>query len=468
MQKLIKQIFKITPLSCQTGTRVRHISALYITGDKATENYVTLQPYLDFKQTFQNIEQLEHSIEKRKMTTDLKKIKAMFVTYKEGFKAKEKLEDERELVAKQLKELSKIKSKDEDLINQLKEKGKNLRNELKTMRNNFYPIEDEFIQAFLHLPNTLHPQCPVGEHERVLYRSQSKLLESEKSHLHNKKLVEFVDNSQYYMLKEAAEFDYRCTQALSRYFLDKCDFIQSANPDFTRCVLLEANATPMDQYHMVLEPHLQNKINTAYLTGGASFESFLAAVTKLCVYPSVLPLKFVSCGRLYEISNTNDPPSLFTATQNNAVQTFVATTQQTEAEEQMENILNVCVDFYKIFNIQFRIVYVKASELTPAECLRAQIEIYSPYEKRYVCVGRVSNYKDFISKRILFTMRQQKDYHFLHLVGGPVLYTSRLIASLIEYGESLDYNKVLEALETSLSRENKPMNPVDDFNSLFK
>lgn len=467
MYKLTEKIFKIPTLFCHTLV-TRHISALHITGDKATENYVTLQPYLDFKQTFRNIEQLEHSIEKRKMAIDLKKVKEMFVIYKQGVKAKEKLEDERELVAKQLKELSKVKSKDEDLINQLKEKGKNLRNDLKAMKTSFYPIEDEFIQAFLNLPNTLHPQCPVGEHERVLYRMQCKLLDSEKSHLHHKELIEFVDNSQYYMLDEAADFDYRCTQAFSRYFLDKCDFIQTSNPDFTRCVLLEANATPMDQYHKVLEPHLLNKLNEAYLTGGASFESFLAAVTKLCVYPSVLPLKLVSCGRLYEITNTNNPPSLFTATQNNAVQTFVATTELVEAEEQMENILNTCVDFYKIFNIQFRIVYVKASELTPSECLRAQIEIYSPYEKRYVCVGHVSNYKDFVSKRILFTMRQQKDYHFLHLVGGPVLYTSRLIASLIEHGESLDYNKILKPLHTSCNVDKAPKSSIDEFKSLFK
>ncbi|XP_023295300.2 serine--tRNA synthetase-like protein Slimp [Lucilia cuprina] len=468
MHRIIKTCSKIIPLS-GNALKIRNVSALYITGDKASENYVTLQPYMDFKQTFENMEQLEHSVEKRKLAIDLKSVLKMFDTYREGIKAMDKLEDEREMIAKQLKQLAKAEQKDEELMNDLKEKGKHLRNDLRTMKTNFYPIEDEFIQAFLHLPNTLHSQCPEGEHERVLYRSKQQLMKAEKSHLEHDDLIYFIDNSRYYMLNEAAEFDIRVPQALTRYFLDKGNFIQTANPDFTRCVLLEANATPMDQYHKVMEAHLQNKLNAAYLTGGGSFESFLGAVTKLCVYPTVLPLKFVSIGRIYEKTNSSNTPNLFTATQNNAVQTFVATTDLQEAEEQMENILNLCVDFYKTFNVHFRVVYVNAAQLTPAESLRAQIEIYSPHEERYICVGHVSNYKDFVSKRILFTMRQQKDYHFLHMVGGPVLYTSRLIAALIEHGENLDYKKVLEALKLKAPNDAAAAtNAMNEFKSLFK
>ncbi|KAM7361827.1 seryl-tRNA synthetase-like insect mitochondrial protein [Cochliomyia hominivorax] len=467
MYKIIRNCSQIIPPRGHL-LKIRQISALHITGDKARENYVTLQPYMDFKNTFQNSEQVKHSIEKRKLTMDLDKVKEMFVKYKEGIEAMEKVEEEREMVAKQLKELSKSGQRDEDLINQLKEKGKHLRNDLKTMKTNFYPIEDEFIQAFLHLPNTLHSQCPEGEHERILYRSQHKLLESDKSHLDYDDLVTFINNSRYYMINEAAEFDMRIPQALTRYFLDKGGFTQTANPDFTRCVLLEANATPMDNYYKVLEEHLINKLNPAYLTGGGSFESFLGAVTKLCVYPTVLPLKFISIGRLYERTHTNHTPSLFTATQNNAVQTFVATTDLAGAEEQMESILNLCVDFYKLFDVHFRVVYVNAAKLTPSESLRAQIEVYSPHEKRYICVGHVSNYKDFVSKRILFTMRQQKDYHFLHLVGGPVLYVSRLIATLIEHGQPLDYEKVLQALKLKTPTIDASTNALDEFKSLFK
>lgn len=463
-----------------TKVTTRKVSALYITGDKARENYVTIQPYLDFKGTFERKELLEASIKGRKMTTELNQVHNMFENYKEAVKAIDNVGKERENIAKVLKELSKIKDKNEGKIKELMEQGKDLRNKLKSMKTDLYPVEDEFIQSFLHLPNLLHPQCPDGDFERVLYRSKpGQKNTNAKFHLDHKDLIRFIDNSRYYLLKDAAEFDFYCSDALSKYFLKQGNFIQTCNPDFVRCVLLEANATHLEHYHKVMEEHLQNKLNCAYLTGGASFESFLGAVTKLCVYPSCIPLKYVSNGRLYEKSSegSGNQSSLYTATQTNAVQTFVATLNGQQSEEQMDAILNLCVDFYKSFvNLDFRVIYVKAADLTPSESLRAQIEVYSPHEKRYICLGRISNYTDYVSKRILFTMREQKDYNFLHLVGGPVLYTTRLIAALIESEEPLDYAQLMKTLKLKQSNDtnqtattNSSSNKaIDEFQSLFK
>ncbi|XP_073818560.1 seryl-tRNA synthetase-like insect mitochondrial protein [Musca autumnalis] len=463
--------------------KTRHVSALYITGDKARENYVTLQPYLDFKGTFENIELLSNSIEKRKMNIDLKKIQQMFENFKSKAKQIENVEKEREAIAKQLKEMGKVKdsSSNVETINQLKENGKDLRNKLKSLKQDFYPVEDEFCQAFLHLPNLLDRQCPEGEHERILYRSKlSETQPQTQSHMQHTDLISFYDNSRYYLMKEAAKFDIFCTDALVKYFLQNENFKQTCNPDFVRCVLLEANATSLENYHKVEEQHLQNKLNCAYLTGGGSFESYLGAVTKLCVYPSVIPLKYICSGRLYEKSSPAEPASLYTATQTNAVQTFVACQNAQQSEEHMETILNRCVDFYKSFaNLHFRIVYVKAADLMPSESLRAQIEVYSPHEKRYICVGRVSNYTDYVSKRILFTMREQKDYKFLHLVGGPILFTTRLIAALIECQEPLDYKKLMSNLKLKQHQQQQSSNPstnttntsnkmFEEFQSLFK
>ncbi|XP_013111804.2 serine--tRNA synthetase-like protein Slimp [Stomoxys calcitrans] len=450
---------------------IRNVSALHITGDKASENYVTIQPFLDFKGTFDHAESVESSIMKRRMQMDMGQVRAMYDNYKKAILQIEKVDKERDDIAKQLKEMSKVKSVNDSAINQLKEQGKTLRNNMKAMKTELYPIEDEFIQAFLNLPNMLHPQCPDGDYERLLYRSKQQVMQRPtKSHLDFENLIRFLDNSRYYLMNEAAEFDLHCTDALTKYFLEQGKFMQTCNPDFVRCVLLEANATPLTCYHKVMEQQLQNQLNCAYLTGGGAFESFLGAVTKLVVYPSVVPLKYICSGRLYEKSNEEVKPSLYTATQTNAVQTFVATLNAQQSEEQMDAILNMCLDFYKSFeNLNFRIVYVKASDLTAAESLRAQIEVYSQSERRYVCVGRVSNYTDYVSKRILFTMREQKEYKFLHLVGGPILYTSRLIAALIESGEALDCRKVQKTLQLNeTSCKDSSNKPIDDFKSLFK
>ncbi|EDV44263.1 uncharacterized protein Dana_GF18895 [Drosophila ananassae] len=450
-----------------TKSCTRNISALYITGDKANENYVTLQPYLDFEGTFGGRELLEQSIASRGLNINLETVLNKYQKYQAHHEQLRKVAEDREAVTKKLKELSKAGGND-DQLEQLKERGKSLRNDLKNLKQALYPIEDDFIHDYLHLPNRLHELCPTEGEEKLLYRHQVPSSTPDTlSHLANKELIHFVDNNRYYMMEQAAHFDVNAMQSLARYFVTKGDFIQTANPDFVRCVLLEANATPMDDYHMVREEHLQNKINTAYLTGGAAFESYLGAMTKLCVYPSVLPLRYVCCGRSYNRAEAelNGPsPSLYTATQSNAVQSFVATQTASDADSQLEQILNLAVDFYKAIDVPFRVVYVAAKNLTPSENLRAVLEVYAPSLKRYVCVGRVSNYGDFVSKRILFSTRREKHYDFLHLVGGPVLYTSRLIAALLEHNIKLEDCKLLG----SASQEPTMQQSVQQFKDLFK
>ncbi|XP_036673345.3 serine--tRNA synthetase-like protein Slimp [Drosophila suzukii] len=429
-------------------TYSRNISALYITGDKANENYVTLQPYLDFKETFRDRQSLEQSIASRGLDIRLESVLSKYEKYGRHHDQLAKVSEEREEVTKRLKELTKSGGRAEQL-EELKERGKALRNDLKTLKQTLYPIEDDFIHDYLHLPNRLHDQCPTGGEEKLLYRNGLPKSDNKAgSHLHRQDLLHFVDNNRYYMMEQAAHFDVNAMQSLARYFVNHGDFIQTANPDFVRCVLLEANATPLTDYHLVQEEHLQNKINTAFLTGGGSFESYLGAMTKLCVYPSVLPLRYVCCGRSYnraEAELYGPTSSLYTATQTNAVQSFVATQTAQEADAQLEHILNLAIDFYKALDIPFRVVYASAEVLTPAESLRAVLEVYAPSLQRYVCVGRISNYGDFVSKRILFSTRREKHYDFLHLVGGPVLYTSRLIAALLEHGVRLEDCKLLGA-----------------------
>lgn len=451
----------------------RHISALYITGDKANENYVTLQPFLDFAGTFRDKVALQQSIASRGLSINLETVLTKYAAYQTQQKHLQRLEEEREVVTKELKSLTKSGDSTE-LLDKLRARGKQLRNDVKSLKQKLYPIEDDFIHDFLHLPNVLHSHCPQTDVEKLIYRHKPPPTAAQvANHLDHKDLVHFIDNNRYYMMEQAAHFDVDAMQAMARYFVTNGDFVQTCNPDFVRCVLLEANATPLTQYHLVREEHLLNKLNTAYLTGGGAFESFLGTITKLSVYPSVLPLRYVACGRSYnrEDGLVNGPtPSLYTATQTNAVQSFVATQTAEQADAELEQVLNLAINFYKALDVPFRIVYVAAASLTPSESLRASIEVYAPSLKRYVCVGRISNYGDYVSKRILFNTRRDKHYDFLHLVGGPVLYTTRLIAALIELGIKLEANKLPGALQLgpSLQAMNQHQRDLQEFKDLFK
>lgn len=464
-------LFKFTTFFLKNAQQLpfrRSISALYITGDKAQKNYAPLQPYMDFEGALNNLAPLEESIKARKLQINLDELKAKYVKFQSMKNQIKQVEAERESVSKQLKELNKVDTATKAEIEQLKEKGLNLRNDLKSLKTKNHPIEEDFVHSFLNLPNLLHLQCPQNQAEKLLYRSPTARCEEQRpTHMANKELIRFYNNNRYYLFGTPAEFDVYSMQALTNYYVKKGGFLQMANPDFVRLVLLEASATPLEKYHLVKEEDLISEVNRAYLTGGATFEGFLGAFARLVVFPKALPIPMVAAGRSYVkvTNNESHVENLFTATQTNAVQTFVATKTADEAQEQMDKILNLAVDFYKELGVHFRVIYEDASALTNAECLRASIQMYSPAEQRYICVGNVSNYSDFVSKRIMFCIREKKGYAFPHLVGGNVLHVTRLIALLLENGVNFEDCKLLGDLESEVSAEKAAVN---EFKDLFK
>ncbi|XP_055851793.1 serine--tRNA synthetase-like protein Slimp [Episyrphus balteatus] len=434
----------------------RYISVLYLTGDKAKENYVPLVPYMDFQKRLDDLSLLKENTKRRGLNVDLESLKTKYEHYLHLQNEKANLEQAREEISKKMKKID--KDSDNQAIDELKTNGIALRNALKTIKESIYPVEEDFIQQFLHLPNELHKKCPQGNEEALIYRNSLPPQDSspELSHLKRTDLIHYQDRDSYYLLDDAAQFELDCTH-LCRDLFVRNDFVSMTNPDFTRKVLMEANLTPSDRYQGVYEEDQRHHLNSAFLTGGGSFESFLGHLAKLFVYPSVLPLRMVSSGRQYN-SKEGIPSEmgLYSAIQSNSVQTLVASSSLEEADRQMDEILNLAVDFYKGLGLHFKIVFVKPSALTPSESLRASIQVYSPAYSKYMEVGSVSHYLDFVSQRILFNTKDKKETKFLHLVGGPIVQSSILIAAMIE-------NQV----PLSVPQNCKQKTQVEVFKSLF-
>ncbi|CAD6993758.1 unnamed protein product [Ceratitis capitata] len=78
----------------------RSISALYITGDKAKNNYAPLQPYMDFEGTFKDLAPLEESIKARKMQINLDEMRVKYTKYLGMQKQIKEVEAEREVLTK--------------------------------------------------------------------------------------------------------------------------------------------------------------------------------------------------------------------------------------------------------------------------------------------------------------------------------------------------------------------------------
>ncbi|GAB0097779.1 Serine--tRNA synthetase-like protein Slimp [Sergentomyia squamirostris] len=379
-------------------SHMRKFSALYLTGDKAKEEYASVHPYLDLKAVLQDKQGLEQNMRQRKMQINIQEIYSQWKKFRDFQEKKVSLEKKRVEIVQVLKEAPNLNL---EAAEKLKAEGKALREVLKTLKEDSYSFEDEFITNFLKLPNSLHQR----EQPKII----STYLERPTSGADGKS----SNSYSYYCKGDLARFDFNFTIFCQKFLRSK-GFEYISNPDFVRSVVVEAAGVPMSHLYQVIEED-GNKINQLYLAGGASMLSFLGFIAKLSVPATQLPIKLMANGKVY-CSDTKR--------QGNAVQAFIATRNLQEAEEKFDELVQDLKEIYEKFNQHFRVIYVAPDHLGQSEMLRASIEMFSNQD--YSEVASVSLHGDYLSKRLLFNYKEGKDNKFPNVVSSTVVNTSKL------------------------------------------
>lgn len=412
----------------------RNLSALYITGDKANQNFAVLRPHFDFNAKLGNKQKFEQNISRRKLKVDLNELHLLWSTYLDVSQKKCDLEQKRKDIVHSIQNVDPKADQSEALISKFKIEGAMARNDLKALKENSYALEESFINKFLDLPNDIHDRTPL-EADRIHYsQSDQPNISDAENHLNKVDYLEYHDPFCYFLKGAAA----KCELNVPFYCMEmfrSFGFITFSNPDFVRRILVEGAGVNVNDLLTIVEEDLENKLNLLHLAGSGSMLSFLGFVTKLLVYKKFLPLKFVSSGKTFSTSHTNATENgLYSACQSTNVQLFGMASNASESLQQFDETLEQMIEFYKRLDRNFRVRYVTGDRLTQAEGLRADFEMYSPHRKCFVTVGHLSSYDDYISKRLLIAFKEDKveQLKFPHLISGSVINVTKFLAILLE------------------------------------
>lgn len=416
----------------------RFVSALYITGDKTSSNVLVLTPVLDFEKRLSNKSKLEENVKRRNLQSvlNLNDLFAQWQLNKTVNAKKIAIEKRRQQLNKLIHELSKTEpsTTKEQTIQKYKLEAITLRDDAKLLRDQSYALDGQFIDNFLSIPNDIHPNTSDQVTEIASFKNNEKSTKQTKHHLEYEELIEYYDETVFYLKNEAAKFDLKFPLRCIDYFRQN-GFIQFSNPDFAKTLLIEGGAIPLDDTYKLHHETHEKCTNLLHLVGSGSMLAYLGFIAKLIVFPTQFPFQWVSTGKIYAPKSTNEL-GLYDTSQSTAVQVFLAGTQE-QMEEKFQSTLDLIRNLYETLNIHFRIVYVPASELKLAACLSARIEMYSPFLQKYVEVGNLSNYSDFISKRILFNYEENKKTQFPHILSGTVCNVTKILAILLENNNGL-------------------------------
>lgn len=412
----------------------RNVSALYLTGDKAKETFSVLIPYFDFNAKLGNRNDLQENIDKRKLNYDISSLYEKWELYRDIEIKKFALETKRTELANELRN---IKDNNTTLIEKLKIHGRIVRDDLKNLKENCYALEDNFIHQYLKLPNKLDAHTPINGVDKTVLKHLEKIETNSKFHLDNEQVIEWYNETCFYLRNFAARFNLKLPIHCVEYFIHYDKFLNFSNPDFIRSIISEAACLNDNELISIAEdvPENTDKLNYLQIVSGGSTLSFLGFIAKLSIFPSALPIKWIADGNQY-LPCMDKSLGLYSACQSTAVNAFIATENASQSNDEFEKILQNLIKFYKQFDLHFKVSYLSADKLSLAESARASLQMWSPYFKKYIEVANLSKFDDFISKRLLFNVRDGRDIRFPHIISGTLVNVPKLVAIILESNDN--------------------------------
>ncbi|XP_014250540.1 serine--tRNA synthetase-like protein Slimp [Cimex lectularius] len=393
---------------------------------KSLQRCYSLNPILKLDEYSQcNSPEMLESMKRRNITLDLSNLKALTQRYQDLNEKKAKIEIARGKISEEIIQLNEVDC--EERKSSLNSTAKILRKDYKMLKSIIEQIEAQLFSFSLKLPNLIDNKTLDNEVE--LFSSPFEQKESD-SHLnigHQLDILEFLSPMQYFLKKGGGLLEI----SILNYFTSRLiqnKFTPFSNPDSCRSIIKELSCENIISLGKLTDSDF------LYLHGAASFIPFLSYFYR-SVISGELPIRLVSQGRKYSPKSKNE--GLYTVHQKSAVQIFIIGCNETINLE-FENLINYITEIYQSLEVPFRISYCSASNLSPSESLRADIEVYSGHYKKFKSVGHVSLYNDYFSKRSKMYYSKGNTTYYTHLISGTIVEIPPLIASVIEHTQNCE------------------------------
>ncbi len=155
-----------------------------------------------------------------------------------------------------------------------------------------------------------------------------------------------------------------------------------------------------------------------------------------------LPKKYVAysaCFRREAGSYGKDTRGLLRLHQFNKVE-LVQFIKPDESYDKLDSLLSDAEKILQKLNLHYRVVSLASGDLSFSAAKCYDIEVWSPYEKKYLEVSSCSNFESFQARRgnIKYKKKDNQKLDFVHTLNGSGLATPRLLVCLLESYQNED------------------------------
>ena len=155
-----------------------------------------------------------------------------------------------------------------------------------------------------------------------------------------------------------------------------------------------------------------------------------------------LPKKYVAysaCFRREAGSYGKDTRGLLRLHQFNKVE-LVQFIKPDESYDKLDSLLSDAEKILQKLNLHYRVVSLASGDLSFSAAKCYDIEVWSPYEQKYLEVSSCSNFESFQARRgnIKYKKKDNQKLDYVHTLNGSGLATPRLLVSLLESYQNED------------------------------
>ena len=411
--------------------------------------------------TLKNIRENQDLISKKLKTKnfEVNKIEKLLnkdSDWREGLVLVEKLKEKRNSASKQISILKKENKPADDLISEMK----NVSSKIKEIDSKNVELKIEIDNLLLDFPNIPHDSVPIGSDEssnkiirtwgekpKFEYEIKSHIEISEKLNLLDFKAGSKISGSGFPVyIKKGAKLE----RSLINFMLDM--HVENGYDEMFPPFLVNSDS-------MQTTGQMPKFIDDMYQIPKDQLFCIPTAEVPVTNYyrseqldESDLPVKFAAysaCFRREAGSYGKDTRGLLRLHQFNKVE-LVKFVHPDNSYNELESLLEDAEKVLQSLGLHYRVIELCTGDLSFSAAKCYDVEVWSPYENKYLEVSSCSNFESFQANRGSIRFRSSKTgkMEFVHTLNGSGVATPRLLIALIENYQQKDGTiKIPKALQ---------------------
>ena len=396
---------------------------------------------LDIKFIRENTDFVKASLKSKNNDSDIDNILDLDINRRKIISSVEDLKAKKNIINKDISELRKNNEDISKLVNNMKE----VSIQIKEFDSELSNINKKLKSKLLYIPNLPHESVPLGKDEtdNVVLRewgNKPNFNFQPKGHLElaeNNKLLDFkrsvkMSGTGFPLYTNLGA---KLERALINFMLDVHTNEHGYTELFPPFLVTENSPLTTGNLPKFKEDMYYVELDNMYCIPTAE-----VPVTNMhsneVLSESDLTKKYAAysaCFRREAGSYGKDTKGLLRVHQFNKVE-LVKFTKPNDSYNELESLLNDAESILQKLNLHYRIVALSTGDLSFSAAKCYDIEVWSPFENKYLEVSSCSNFESFQSRRgnIKFKNKKTNKLEFLHTINGSGLATPRLMVSLLE------------------------------------